>query len=416
MSSESFAGLGVLLVAPVIIPMAIAAAGIGVAGAAVYGGAKLAQSAYDEHKKKLAEQYGIEKDRYAALDAAVEEISKTRQALTERIRNRVIRDRESCTSVKTFGEITAEVIKGLDIDTIIENADEANRDHAESPDKPIDFSELFEGDIELSKQAMLSTNEYIEILKLRVAGLVAFTAEERGQQERLIQKCEKAKNSSLGLEDVKETLGVQIEVFCKKLMEGEAELRRKVLVDYMTICDLLGETPCEIPYEAMVYETEKMSMEYMTNKLQDSVFETLNDSLSEVGLTNLGIVNFNGEEGYLIVDNSEKECGMYLRKSDDNKSFLFTTVSSVEPSRVGIEDKKLISSSASRLCEKKKVLFEEILPSKGINVDMQYEYDPPAIEMIHKMPQYSEYVRSRGSDSEAHTESVKDVNRQVEDA
>lgn len=411
MSSESYVGLGVVFL-PAIVPLAVAAAGIAATGAVLYGGAKLAQSAYDAHKERIVERYGAETEHLAALDQAVSEIASARAALASRIRQQVIREREATVHATAFGELTLSAIEGVGADEAEATSAEANKAQMVSTGDAIDFSDMFAADIECEADASLTAEEWLESVRRRISGLVAFTSREKGRQERLLERCDRLEASSLSLQDVQHAISSQVEDMCAQLMEGDAELRRETYMNYIVLCDLEGVAPREMTFEAMSDAAFAMGEAYVERRIQASVLDSVNESLSRVGLENAGAVTFAGEEGFLVVDENDRMCGMFMRKSDDDDSFLFTTVSAEEPLRAGKSERGRILSSARRLCDKKRTLFDEVLPDIGIVADIGYEYDPPTLDCIHKMPQFAARVQKRSASDSAARESVCNENRQ----
>ncbi|MBR2803750.1 MAG: hypothetical protein IKE20_01190 [Eggerthellaceae bacterium] len=415
MSSESFVGLGALLLVPAILPLAVAAAGVGLAGAAVYGGAKAAQESYEAHKRRLAEQYGLEKEQLEALDRAVGNIAKARESLAEMIREQVTREQESTVSATPFGALTASVAEQITSESIADTSAQTNQAASGFADDPIDFSDLFATDLEAVRVGeQVSPEKYLANAEKRISGLMAFTNEEKGAQERLLKRCEMMSGADMTLSDIELAIGQQVEDLCVRLSEGEGELRRQAFLDYISMCSLVGEKPRELSYEAMIETTTELGETYVKSQLQGSVFDSVMESLSQVGLEDAGIVTFDGEDGYLIVDEDDKTCGIFLRKSDDNESFLFTTVSAQEPSRVGVGEKRQILASAQRLCDKKRELFEEVLPKAGVRVEVEYEYDPPSIDCIHRMPQFAERARAAQAQATAAQASTENAKHQEE--
>lgn len=411
MSSESYVGLGILFL-PAIVPLAVAAAGIAATGAVLYGGAKLAQSAYDAHKQKLIEQYGAESEHLAALDQAVGEIVSARASLASVIRQRIEREREDAVNATAFGKLTLSAMEGLGADGAAASSSEANKAETVLVEGEIDFSDLFEADSALGDVAVLTVGEYLEEATRRVSGLVAFTTREKGAQERLLERCSMLAESSLSAQDVQNAIGDQVEEMCVHLMEGDAELRRETFINYIALCNLTGETQRELSFEAMADVTFAMGEAYVKRQLQGSILDAVNESLKKVGLENAGSVTFAGEEGFLVVDEDDRACGMFMRKSDDDDSFLFTTVSAEDPFRVGKSEKKRILASARRLCDKKRKMFDEMLPEAGIGVDIAFEYDPPTLDCIRKMPQFVGHVRKQGGLSSESREATVDEKHQ----
>lgn len=414
MSSESFVGLGALVLLPALLPLAVAAAGVGVAGAAVYGATKAAKAGYDEHKRKLVERYGLEKERLEALDQAVEDIAHARESLATRIRQQVIKERQDKVKTSSFGHLTASSVDSLASDGGVEVLDKKNIGEASQVSDTIDFTDLFLSDTEASEKEPRTIEEYIQIARQRISGLVAFTSEERGAQERLLQRLEDLSEADLTLSDIRVSTEWQIEDLCRRLAEGDGERRRLAYLDYIAVCGLTKTKPRELTYEATLSAAEELAETYIKSQVQTDLFEAVEESLAEVGLEDAGVVVFNDEEGRLVIDRNDATCGIFLRKSDDNESFLFTTVSAQDPLAVGIEEKQQILASAKRLCEKKSQLFEEILPGKGMSVNVEYELDPESLDYIRRMPQLSEYAKTIQSQKSSSTTFGKEVKVQEE--
>ena len=354
----------------------------------------------DQRNQRLAneahEAWLHEQDIVDNLNQILAKIEGVTKALAQGVVVAANQQREGRADTRSFGELAAQASQVLSVDDIVAASKESGEMETASDDVALDFSGLFES------SATQSQGSYLDRTLQRIVGLVAFTPEERSAQERLLERCRALQSSTLSEEDARAAVDAETEALCQRLGEGESEQRRGAYISYLAICKLSGIEPRQQSFEAMVDETERLKESYIAREAAKEALNAVGESLEELGLSNAGVVDFDDEEGYLLVDDADPTCALFLRENEEDGSLLFTTVSAEDPMRVGTGEKARIFKSANSLCDKKRQLLQEMLPSRGYDADVIYEYDPPALDTIQKMPAFSAYVEEHERQQREH--------------
>lgn len=391
MSGESYVALGGAAVL-------IAAAPVVLAGAAVFGVARAAGAAHEAHMAQLVEEYHLQETQIEAINRTIAEINSARCSLASRIKRDVIREVEGRVDFVGFGDLSLKAANERLLDELASEAQQSAEDEAIVVGDPTDLSHLFESDIAVWNAQTMSKEELLSCARERVAGLVALTVADRGAVDRFLQRCKEIEqNQGIGAADARKMLSSDMESVCLRLDEANSAERREAYVGYLSLCGLCNRPPKDLSFDQLLSETEAMVAERLEKNLQQETFRKLVDSLGEVGLTSLGAAEFDGDEGLLVVDEADATCGLFLSYDEGEKdSFLFTTVSSADPSQMSLERRAALQASAEKLCEKKDALFGMVLPGLGIESSLIYEF-PASQDTIRGSRAFAEYAKKQES-------------------